>query len=55
LSVDINVICELKAAMGGDSILDFVAPEFAERVQVAYDSLNILSLSAENVHMAGLS
>lgn len=49
LPVDLDVIRELKVAMGGDSVLDFVTPEFSERAKAAYDSLNILSLTVENV------
>jgi hypothetical protein len=49
LPVDVNVIRELKEAMGGDDILEFVSEEFAERAQAAYNSLHIRNLTAENV------
>lgn len=35
LPVDIDVIREIKAAMGGDALLDFVAPEFAAQCEEA--------------------
>lgn len=35
--------------MGGDALLDFVVPEFAARAQRAYDSLDIQTLTLENV------
>src|ERR1700722_20904764 len=41
LPVDVAVIREIKVAMGGDALLDFVSPEFAARAQIAYDSLHI--------------
>ena len=49
LPVDVKVIQDIKAAMGGDSILDFVAPEFSEVAQAAFDTLGITDLSPENV------
>lgn len=49
LPVDINVIRELKAEMGGDSLLEFTSVEFSVCAQTAYDSLHIVNLSFENV------
>jgi hypothetical protein len=40
LPVDVSIIREIKAAMGGDALLDFVSPEFAARAQAVYDSLH---------------
>lgn len=49
LPVDVEVVREIKEAMGGDALLDFVVPEFAARAQRAYDSLDIQTLTLENV------
>lgn len=49
LPVDINVIREMKEALGGDAILEFVPADFAQRAQDAYDTLNIADLTLENV------
>lgn len=49
IPVDVAVIREIKAAMGGDDILSFVTAEFHERAEHAYDSLVIAVLSFENV------
>jgi hypothetical protein len=49
LKVDMTIIGELKEAMGGDEILDFVSKEFSERAQAAYDSLGVDDLNIENV------
>lgn len=49
LPVDVEVVRELKEHMGGDALLNFVTPEFAERAQAAYDSLNITKLAPDNV------
>ncbi|KAF8801851.1 hypothetical protein BYT27DRAFT_7215749 [Phlegmacium glaucopus] len=49
LKVDMVIIAELKEAMGGDEILDFVSKEFSEKAQVAYDSLGVTDLNSENV------
>ncbi|KAH7909728.1 hypothetical protein BJ138DRAFT_1114711 [Hygrophoropsis aurantiaca] len=49
LPVDVAVIREIKEAMGGDALLDFVTPEFSQRAQAAYDTLNIVDLTLENV------
>jgi hypothetical protein len=49
LPVDVSVIREIKSAMGGDALLEFVSPEFSECAQIAYDSLNISELTFQNV------
>lgn len=49
LQVDMAIIQELKEAMGGDDILDFVSMEFSQRAQAAYDTLGITDLNIENV------
>ncbi|KAG6836604.1 hypothetical protein H0H93_006154 [Arthromyces matolae] len=49
MPVDINVIREIKQAMGGDQLLDFATPEFSERAEAAYDSLQVQDLTFENV------
>jgi hypothetical protein len=49
LPVDVKVVCEIKQAMGGDLLLDFVVLEFAAECQAAYDTLGISELTAENI------
>ena len=49
LPVDINVIREIKAAMGGDSLISFSTPEYAARAQEIYDSLGIVELGFDNI------
>jgi hypothetical protein len=49
LPVDIDVIREIKVAMGGDAILEFVSVEFSQQAQVAFDSLGISELTFQNV------
>jgi len=49
LEVDVDVIRQIKEEMGGDQLLEFVPPDFSERAQTAYDSLNIQNLTMENV------
>jgi len=49
LPVDVKIVCELKEALGGDALLDFVAPEFAEQANAAYQTLNISKLKFDNV------
>lgn len=49
LEVDMVIIRELKEAMGGNEILDFVSAEFSQRAQAAYDTLDINDLNLENV------
>lgn len=49
LEVDMTVIRELKVAMGGDEILEFVSADFSQQAQAAYDTLGINDLNIENV------
>jgi hypothetical protein len=49
LEVDVDVIHQIKEEMGGDQLLEFVSPDFSQRAQTAYDSLNIQDLSMENI------
>ena len=49
LEVDVEIIRELKKAMGGDEILEFVSAEFLQRAQAAYDTLGVVDLNLENV------
>jgi hypothetical protein len=46
---DLSVIKELKEQLGGRDLISFLTPEFATRAQVAYDSLEIIGLTQENV------
>ncbi|KAG6875105.1 hypothetical protein C0992_005191, partial [Termitomyces sp. T32_za158] len=49
LPVDIDIIREIKKEMGGDQLLAFSVPEFAERAEAAYTKLQIQDLMFENV------
>jgi hypothetical protein len=49
LPVDVDIIREIKVAMGGDSILDFVPAEFSQQAQAAFDFLGISELTYQNV------
>jgi hypothetical protein len=49
LPVNVNVIREIKEAMGGDALLEFTTPEFAACAQAAYDTLAISELTLANV------
>jgi hypothetical protein len=49
LPVDIAVIQEIKEAMGGDSLLDFVTLEYSSHMQTIYNSLGMQSLTFQNV------
>jgi hypothetical protein len=49
LPVDIDIIREIKVAMGGDAILEFVSAEFSQQAQAAFDSLSISELTFQNV------
>ena len=46
---NMELIRELKTAMGGDAILEFVDAEFSERAELAYTTLKIEKLTMENV------
>ena len=49
LPVDVNVIREIKAEMGGDALLEFISAEFSARAQAVYDPLGITKLMIENI------
>ena len=49
LPVDVDVIREIKAKMGGDALLEFTSAEFSAHAQAAYDTLDITNLTIENV------
>jgi hypothetical protein len=49
LEVDVGIIHELKEAMGGNKILEFVSAEFSQCAQAAYDTLGVVDLNLENV------
>jgi len=49
LPVDVNVIREIRAKMGGDALLEFTSAEFSARAQAAYDTLGITKLTIENI------
>lgn len=46
---DMDVIREIKKEMGGDQLLAFATPEFAERAEAAYETLKIQDLTFDNV------
>jgi hypothetical protein len=46
---DLNVVKEMKEQLGGHDLISFSTPEFAVRAQAAYDSLEIIKLTQENV------
>ncbi|KIK76851.1 hypothetical protein PAXRUDRAFT_168580, partial [Paxillus rubicundulus Ve08.2h10] len=49
LSVDVNVVREIKVKMGGNALLEFTSVEFSAHAQAAYDTLGITELTVENV------
>lgn len=49
LKVDRDIVRELKEAMGGEEILDFVSVEFSQRAQAAYNTLGIEDLNLKNI------
>ncbi|KAJ6632401.1 hypothetical protein B0H10DRAFT_2159630 [Mycena sp. CBHHK59/15] len=49
LKVDLDVVRQMKQDMGGDGLIAFSTPEFAERAQTVYDSLLITKLTQANV------
>lgn len=46
---DLTVIKKLKEELGGDELLSFSTPEFSICAQKAYDSLDLIDLTFENV------
>ncbi|KIM83989.1 hypothetical protein PILCRDRAFT_68594, partial [Piloderma croceum F 1598] len=49
LLIDVNVVHEIKDAMGRDSLLEFTTPEFSAQCEAACNLLGISKLTAENV------
>ncbi|KAJ6553452.1 hypothetical protein B0H10DRAFT_2202016 [Mycena sp. CBHHK59/15] len=49
LKVDVEVIKQMKLDMGGDALLAFSTPEFAEQAQNVFDSLLLGEVTLENV------
>ncbi|KAG6848069.1 hypothetical protein H0H93_003660 [Arthromyces matolae] len=47
--VQVDVLHQLMEEIGGEALIRFVTPEYARRAQAVYDSLQISSLSYENV------
>ena len=48
LKVDTTVVKELKDALGGESLLDFVSPEFHEIASSAYVRIGSPNVSSQN-------
>lgn len=48
LQVDVAVVRQMKEALGGEALLEFVSPEFAARACSVYESLKISELRFEN-------
>lgn len=48
LPVDVEVIREIKQAMGGDELLEFTTREYRQKAQAVYDSLHIKNLTLDN-------
>jgi hypothetical protein len=46
---DITTIRELKKAIGGPELIQFVTPSYATRAEEVYKSLNIVELSTDNI------
>jgi len=47
--VDIAVIHELKEMVGGESLLQFVMPEYAAQAEAVYHSIGVQELSIDNI------
>ena len=47
--LDITTVRELKKAIGGPELIQFVTPSYATRVEEVYKSLNIVELSTDNI------
>ena len=44
----LKIVSEIKCAMGGDALLNFVSPEYSIQFEVAYDSLGVAELTMHN-------
>ncbi len=49
LPIPLDIVHEMKTQLGGDSILEFVIADYADRCQAAFDLLAIVELTFENV------
>ena len=49
LPVDVAVVEQMKADMGGDALIAFSTPEFTAWAEEVYDSLGIQELTKDNV------
>ncbi len=49
LPIDADVVRDIKKAMGGDELLQFVPRELSERFEAAYATLGVEKLTMENV------
>ncbi|TFK58765.1 hypothetical protein BDN72DRAFT_966259 [Pluteus cervinus] len=47
--VDVAVVKRLMDEVGGDGLIQFVTPEYAEKAQAIYDALDIQNITFENV------
>ena len=48
LKVKVDIICELKNAMGDNQILEFVSSDFSHHAQAAYNTLSVVDFNLEN-------
>ena len=44
----LKIVSEIKCAMGGDALLDFVSPEYSIQFEAAYGSLGVAELTMHN-------
>lgn len=49
IPVDVDIIRELKEAIGGKDLVAFVSEEFEDRAEAAFGTLGIKALTLENV------
>jgi hypothetical protein len=47
--VDVNIIRELKEAIGGESLIQFVTPEYAAMAEEIYEALHVSEITVDNV------
>ena len=45
----LKIVEEIKQAMGGDSLFDFVSKDYSEAAEEAYAALGVQELTFENV------
>ena len=51
IPVDINVIHEIKEAVGGATLVAFVSQEFEQRAEIAFKTLRIKELTLNNIRI----